>query len=292
MRNKSFLESLARRIGEVQEVQVTLPNGFVGEFIRVRVRLDVSKKLTRVVRFTKAGETESYSVKFEKLPTFCYECGMMGHWYEECGSGEHDTTKFEWGPFILASRGGARRGRPGAVNRGEVPEMSGRRGRGRGRRDNNFGDHGQNPRDTEHENVMNQAKAPVLGKGILSDYDPSRSWRFNAQMDPAANIGTSSLMTEQQHEDPLVLGKRAAHDSISRGLTNDPLDQSTALVPVGNTAVIAHHFEGSEEEPLVDGGTPQKSLNRKKLKGTDGEAVTKKSGNTSATSEQGDRREQ
>ena len=51
-------------------------------------------------------------------------------------------------------------------------------------------------------------------------------------------------------------------------------------------------FEGREEEALVDGGTPQKSLNRKKLKGTDGEAVTKKSDITSATSEQGDRRKQ
>ena len=31
LKNKSFLENLASRIGEVQEVQVTLPNGFVGE---------------------------------------------------------------------------------------------------------------------------------------------------------------------------------------------------------------------------------------------------------------------
>ena len=102
--NKTFLENLARRIGEVQEVQTTLPNGFIGEFIRARVKLDVSKKLTRVVQFTKNGETEKYSVKFEKLPTFCYECGTMGHWYEECGTGEDDVAKCEWGPFILASR--------------------------------------------------------------------------------------------------------------------------------------------------------------------------------------------
>lgn len=79
LNSKSFLQNLASRIGEVQEVQVTLPNGFVGEFIRARVRLDVSKKLTRVVQFTKAGEREKYRVNFEKLPTFCYACGLMGH---------------------------------------------------------------------------------------------------------------------------------------------------------------------------------------------------------------------
>lgn len=70
----------------------------------MRVRLDVGKKLTRIGHITKGGETEPYSVKYEKLPTLYYECGLMGHWYEECGSGEHDASKFEWGRFILSSR--------------------------------------------------------------------------------------------------------------------------------------------------------------------------------------------
>lgn len=48
-KNKLFLENIAKRIGEVQEVHITLPNGFVGEFIRIKVRLGVNKKLTRFV---------------------------------------------------------------------------------------------------------------------------------------------------------------------------------------------------------------------------------------------------
>lgn len=72
----------------------------------MRVKLDILKKITRVVRFTKGGERESYGVKFEKLPTFFYSCGIIGHWHEECGIGDHDTLKFEWGPFILATRCG------------------------------------------------------------------------------------------------------------------------------------------------------------------------------------------
>lgn len=84
------MENLASHIGELQEVQVTLPNGFVGEFIRVRIKLDVSEKLRQFVCFTQAGNMEFYQVKFEKLPTFCQACGIMGHWHEECGMGEHD----------------------------------------------------------------------------------------------------------------------------------------------------------------------------------------------------------
>lgn len=52
--------NLARRIGEIQEVHITLPSGFVGEFIKVRVKLDVIKKLNRFVSFTKVGEAEFY----------------------------------------------------------------------------------------------------------------------------------------------------------------------------------------------------------------------------------------
>jgi hypothetical protein len=62
---------MAKRIGEVQELQTTLPNGFIGQFIRVRVKLDVEQKLTRFVSFTKAGKTEFFQVKYEKLPLFC-----------------------------------------------------------------------------------------------------------------------------------------------------------------------------------------------------------------------------
>lgn len=48
--------------------------------------------------------TEQYQVKFEKLPTFCHACGIMGHWHEECKTGEHDQTKFEWPPSYLLQR--------------------------------------------------------------------------------------------------------------------------------------------------------------------------------------------
>lgn len=120
LKRENFVKAMAARIGEVLELQIVLPNGFVGEFVRARVRLDVNKKLTRFVSFTKAGQTDFYQVKFEKLPVFCYNCGLLGHWHEECGTGEHNTDNMEWGLFILAPR----RGRGG---RGRTP------GRGPGR---------------------------------------------------------------------------------------------------------------------------------------------------------------
>lgn len=139
LKSEKALGNLAQRIGEVQEVQVTLPNGFAGEFIRVRAKLDVNKKLTRVVGITKGGETEKYLMKFEKLPTFCHACGLMGYWYEECGTGEHDVSKFEWGNFLLAPRRGRGGGRGGRSNGG------------RGRNSRSFGPSNGRGKDDEED---------------------------------------------------------------------------------------------------------------------------------------------
>ena len=87
LKNEGFVKNMASRIGEVQEVKYTLPNGYLGQFIRVRVKLDVNQKLTRFVSFSRAGKTEYFQVKYEKLPTFCNACGKFVHWHQECGTG-------------------------------------------------------------------------------------------------------------------------------------------------------------------------------------------------------------
>ncbi|KAE8803038.1 hypothetical protein D1007_21249 [Hordeum vulgare] len=70
LRSMKAVENLVSQIGEVQEVQVALPNVFFGEFIRIRVKLDVNKKLTSAIGITKGGETEKYLVNMKKCPIF------------------------------------------------------------------------------------------------------------------------------------------------------------------------------------------------------------------------------
>jgi hypothetical protein len=137
-----IIKGMCRSMGEVLEVQIKLPTGFVGPFVRIRVKLHIDKKLIRFVPLTKDKKKEWYQIKYEKLPTFCFQCGLIGHWHEECGAGEHDPSKFEWGDFILAdSVRGLNRGR--GSGRGFEPGRGGGRGsefgrapfmgRGRGR---------------------------------------------------------------------------------------------------------------------------------------------------------------
>ena len=56
LKREQFVKNMAQRIREVVELQIVLSNGFIGEFIRFRVNLDVTKKLTRFFGFTKAEE--------------------------------------------------------------------------------------------------------------------------------------------------------------------------------------------------------------------------------------------
>ncbi|XP_020165716.1 uncharacterized protein [Aegilops tauschii subsp. strangulata] len=96
------VKGLASRIGEVEEVQLKLPAGFFGEFVRVKVKIDINAKIKHFVTAKKGEESGKYQVKYEKLPTFCYNCGEFGHWHEECGDGEHDESTFELGDFLFA----------------------------------------------------------------------------------------------------------------------------------------------------------------------------------------------
>jgi hypothetical protein len=108
------VRGMCRPVGEVKEVQIKLPTGFIGEFARVRIKLDVSKKLSQFVSITKDKKKDWYQLKYKKLPQFCGACGLLGHWYQECGTGEHDVKKLEWGDFMLAD-GGRGRGRGWSV---------------------------------------------------------------------------------------------------------------------------------------------------------------------------------
>ena len=77
LKKKEFVENLAKRIGDVQEVQITLPNGFVGQFIRVRVKLDVNKSLLISLAFQKVGRQNSSRSSTRNSQIFAI---LVGRW--------------------------------------------------------------------------------------------------------------------------------------------------------------------------------------------------------------------
>ncbi|KAK9666078.1 hypothetical protein RND81_14G158900 [Saponaria officinalis] len=59
--------------------------------IRIRVLHDVRTNLKRYVSIRMGGgKIVNYPVKYERLPLFCYECGIIGHGEKDCEDGPYE----------------------------------------------------------------------------------------------------------------------------------------------------------------------------------------------------------
>jgi hypothetical protein len=122
---------MKKKVGKVEEVQTDVQGA--GNFVRVKVKLDVRNVLERFVSMSREGKREVFLLKYEKMPRFCATCGYIGHLHLECGSGEYVEKDLGWGDFMKADwetwyvRGG-NTGRGGGRG-GSFPDA---RGGGRG----------------------------------------------------------------------------------------------------------------------------------------------------------------
>jgi hypothetical protein len=104
-RKVHVVDDLARRIGKTKEVQMSPKLFYDGNYVRIRVLVEVSNPLIRVVSLNVEGEGKKrLLVKYEKIPFFCKHCGMMGHNHEECGDGVWTNKELQYGDFMLATR--------------------------------------------------------------------------------------------------------------------------------------------------------------------------------------------
>ncbi|MCH82853.1 hypothetical protein A2U01_0003665, partial [Trifolium medium] len=104
---------LANYIGSFVEYDKKNNSTFWREFMRIRVKIDVRlplKKDTKVMN--KEGKWCTVKFKYEKLGTFCFVCGIMGHSENKCEvrfSMEQDDGTREWSAELRAdprTRGG------------------------------------------------------------------------------------------------------------------------------------------------------------------------------------------
>lgn len=97
MNKKDLAEKVTGKVGK-GPIRVIVDDGKISPtpYLRARVFLPLEKPLVRVVSIT-LKETNKHLVQYEKLPTFCFVCGMMGHDATECGDGVHEASKYGWG---------------------------------------------------------------------------------------------------------------------------------------------------------------------------------------------------
>lgn len=103
--NLPTAQAIAKKLGNLISVDSSLD--LFGKFIRVKVGVDVTRPLKRGVNVLVGGEKLWLPVKYEALPTYCYNCGLLGHTFKYCESinrlEDVDPLDLPFGPLIKAS---------------------------------------------------------------------------------------------------------------------------------------------------------------------------------------------
>ena len=56
-----------------------------GKYLRVKVNIDTTRKIMRGKKVCIKGNSERWVFfQYERLPNFCYRCGMLDHGEKEC----------------------------------------------------------------------------------------------------------------------------------------------------------------------------------------------------------------
>ncbi|XP_042974569.1 uncharacterized protein LOC122306196 [Carya illinoinensis] len=100
------VQKIVETLGDVLDVNLIESRPGWGEYVRVRISLDIWKSLPPGKRVV-VGDAEYVWVrfKFERLPQFCYFCGILEHGECDClqwisVKEANGTSKFPYGPWL------------------------------------------------------------------------------------------------------------------------------------------------------------------------------------------------
>jgi hypothetical protein len=106
---KEMGEFVGQLIGELVDMDVGVTCECFGKYMRLRVMIDVAKSLKRFLRLElKKGEETTLLWRYEKLPEYCFQYGIIRHSYLKCHYGKEDgrrdvVSDFDFGPWLRAS---------------------------------------------------------------------------------------------------------------------------------------------------------------------------------------------
>ncbi|KAL6659989.1 hypothetical protein ACP70R_002111 [Stipagrostis hirtigluma subsp. patula] len=160
--NKRWGEEIAAKIGSLQKVELDEQDRAWGPYLRAKVKIDITKPLRRGVSLFSARrqKTEWYEVRYEKLPNYCYSCGIIGHSSIECSTpGERDANGvLPYGVDLRATDDKKKKGSDDT--QGQSSSSAGRSSNFASHRDPSFGNNGGNLSDFkgQNENEWSQRK--------------------------------------------------------------------------------------------------------------------------------------
>ncbi|XP_074363518.1 uncharacterized protein LOC141704100 [Apium graveolens] len=85
MISEKIIQSIGNSVGVVVKTDPLNMQGLWKPYMRVRVTMDIGKPLKRRMKLKREGDTWSWiNFKYERLSTFCFVCGLLGHSERDC----------------------------------------------------------------------------------------------------------------------------------------------------------------------------------------------------------------
>lgn len=109
LRTRNMGEKIAQKIRKLVAMDESLDSDGWATFLRMRMDIEVDKPLRRTIKIGGRGEGNKVlaRISYDRLPTFCYFCGRLGHSEDECkyneGDESTDVTKLQYGDWIRSS---------------------------------------------------------------------------------------------------------------------------------------------------------------------------------------------
>jgi hypothetical protein len=132
---KTSVQKIGASVGVVEDVDVDDDDPGWGEYIRVKIKVDLKKPLARGRMLHLPGKSVWIAFKYEKLPRFFYKCGIILHGLQGCSgegsfSSNSSSAHDSYGPWLRVTF---------PIRRGQGGDMWHRRSQGEGDEGDQFG---------------------------------------------------------------------------------------------------------------------------------------------------------
>ena len=123
-RTKETGWAIGSSLGEIMEVDVPDSGVIWGKRLRVRVQIDVTNRLIWGKKISiEGGEARWVQFKYERLPNFCYRCGLLSHalkdYPESSVTGRLFKVGLQYGAWLRGDPFGRFQKEPGKYGGGE-----------------------------------------------------------------------------------------------------------------------------------------------------------------------------
>jgi hypothetical protein len=104
--NKAVGTKIGESLGVLEDVDVAGDGSGWGRCLRLRVTLDLFNPLERGRALSLGGKNYWVTFKYERLPSFCFNCGRILHGVKGCpvkgSQRRHDDGPKDWGVWLRA----------------------------------------------------------------------------------------------------------------------------------------------------------------------------------------------